>query len=171
MRILAINYEYTLTGSTLILLRLAEHLREVGHEVSVCAAVPHDGPIKDSYRNRGFTVLEPPFPISTDVAICNTVLTAPQLLETAGSAKTVWWLHEGSLGLTHLLRNPNQIAAFAQASAVVFPIAHQRDWNSALALRRGLVRWTLGAATAPRCLHKRPTLVASAQASASNVPS
>src|SRR5947207_15493892 len=63
MRILAVNYEYTLTGSTLALLRLSEHLREAGHEVSVCAAVPAEGPMKEAYRERGFAVLDPPFPV------------------------------------------------------------------------------------------------------------
>jgi len=39
----------------------------------------------------------------------------------------VWWIHEGSIGLDYLLRNPSQIAAFARASAVVFPVEHLRD--------------------------------------------
>lgn len=127
MRILALNYEYTLTGSTLVLLRLAEHLRAAGHEVSAAAVVPRDGPIKNAYRASGFAMLDPPFPVGTDVAICNTILTAPQVMQLSDQAKTIWWIHEASNGLTHLLRNPNDAAAFGRASAVVFPIAHQRD--------------------------------------------
>lgn len=127
MRILAVNYEYTLTGSSLVLLRLAEHLREVGHEVSVCAAVPVEGPIKQQYRERGFAVLDPPFSIQIDVAICNTVMTAPQLLKLSQSARTIWLIHEGSVGLNYLVHNPKQLTAFARASTVVFPIAHLRD--------------------------------------------
>ena len=127
MRILAVNYEYTLTGSTLVLLQLAEHLRAAGHEVSVCAAVTAEGPIKELYRERGFAVLDPPFPVHADVAICNTVMTAPQVLELSQSTKTIWLLHEGSAGLNYLVQHPGQLAAFAQASTIVFPIAHLRD--------------------------------------------
>jgi glycosyltransferase involved in cell wall biosynthesis len=127
MKILVLNYEYTLTGSTLLLLRLAEHLRRSGHAVTVTAAVAAPGPIKLAYQNQGFTVLDPPFPADFDVAICNTVLTAPQLVELSGLMKTVWWIHEGSVGLNHLLRNPGHIEAFARASVVVFPIEHLRD--------------------------------------------
>lgn len=127
MKILAVNFEYTTTGSTLALLRLAEHLRECGHEVAVSAAVPAEGPIKAAYRDLGFAVIDPPAARGVDLAICNTIMTAPQLLELSGATKTVWWIHEGSVGLTHLLNHPGQIAAFAHASIVVFPIAYLRD--------------------------------------------
>jgi glycosyltransferase involved in cell wall biosynthesis len=127
MRILAVNYEYTLTGSTVMLLRLAEYLREAGHEVSVCAALPAEGPIKEQYRERGFTVLDPPLPSHADLAICNTVMTAPLLIDLSGSARTIWWLHEERFGLPHLLQNPRHVAAFERASAIVFPVAYLRD--------------------------------------------
>lgn len=127
MKILAVNYEYTLSGSSLVLLRLAEHLREAGHEISVCAVVPRDGPLKEAYRQRGYQILEPPFRVTPDLALCNTVMTAPVLLHLAPSAKTIWWIHEEKYGLQHLLQNPSQLAAFAQASAVVFPTAYLRD--------------------------------------------
>jgi glycosyltransferase involved in cell wall biosynthesis len=127
MKILAINYEYTLSGSSLVLLRLVEHLREAGHDLSVCASIPRDGPLKEAYRQRGFPILDPSFHSATDLAICNTALTSPLLLRFAPSTKTIWWIHEEKYGLAHLLQNPSQIAAFAQASAVVFPIAYLRD--------------------------------------------
>jgi glycosyltransferase involved in cell wall biosynthesis len=41
--------------------------------------------------------------------------------------KTVWWIHEGSIGLEYLLQHPAQLEAFAQASVVIFPIEHLRD--------------------------------------------
>jgi len=127
MNILLLNYEYTLTGSTLLLLRLAEHLRRSGHRVTASAALPAPGPIRAMYQERGFTVLDPPFTASFDLAICNTVMTAPQLLTCAGVMKTIWWIHEGSVGLEYLLYNPAQCEAFARASVVVFPIDHLRD--------------------------------------------
>ena len=127
MKILLVNYEYTLTGSALILVSLAEHLRRSGHDVSVCAAVPATGPIKDMYQQGGFAVLDLPIAGKFDVAICSTVMTAPQLLALPPAMKIVWWLHEGSIGLEILLRFPAHVAAFGRANAIVFPIAHLRD--------------------------------------------
>ncbi|MGC2411456.1 MAG: glycosyltransferase family 4 protein [Stellaceae bacterium] len=127
MNILLVNYEYTLTGASRLLLRLAEHLRHSGHQVTASAAVPEPGPVKAMYQERGFTVLDPPFSGVFDLAICNSVLTAPQLLACAGRTKTIWWIHEGSIGLEYLLRDPAQREAFARASVVVFPIEHLRD--------------------------------------------
>ncbi|MBV9827651.1 MAG: glycosyltransferase family 4 protein [Alphaproteobacteria bacterium] len=127
MRILGLNYEYTTTGSTLALLWLLDYWRASGHTVSVSAVESAEGPIKQQYRQRDIPVLDAPATGAFDVVICNTVLTAPQLLEWAGSAKTIWWIHEGSVGLRHLLQHPPQIAAFGAAAAVVFPIAHLRD--------------------------------------------
>jgi glycosyltransferase involved in cell wall biosynthesis len=127
MRLLAVNYEYTLTGSTLMLLRLAEHLRDAGHEVSVCAAMSVDGPIKQAYCERGFAVLDRPTTTGIDMAICNTVMTAPQVIEFADTVPTVWWIHEERFGLFQLVHNPANLAAFERASAVVFPVAHLRD--------------------------------------------
>jgi glycosyltransferase involved in cell wall biosynthesis len=127
MRILGLNYEYTTTGSTLALLWLLDHLRAAGHAISVSAVVPEDGPIKLQYRQRDIPIVETPAPGEFDVVICNTVLTAPQVLDWTGTVSTLWWIHEGSIGLRHLLQHPQQIAAFGAATAVVFPIAHLRD--------------------------------------------
>ena len=127
MKILLVNYEYTVTGSTLLLLSLAEHLRGCGHEVTACAVNADHGPIKLRYQESGFPVLDPPFAAGFDLAICNTVMTAPVLLTLSGTMKTLWWIHEGSVGLEYLLRNPAHLDAFAQASVVIFPVAHLRD--------------------------------------------
>jgi glycosyltransferase involved in cell wall biosynthesis len=48
-------------------------------------------------------------------------------LACASRTKTIWWIHEGSIGLDHLLRNPAHREAFAHASVVVFPVEHLRD--------------------------------------------
>jgi glycosyltransferase involved in cell wall biosynthesis len=127
MKILLVNYEYTLTGATLLLLRLAEHWRNSGHDIAVTAAVPTPGPIKLAYEQRGFAVLDQTAVGTFDVAMCNTVLTAPQLLALSDAMKTIWFIHEGSIGLDYLLRNSSHIAAFGRASAVVFPVEHLRD--------------------------------------------
>ena len=127
MKILLLNHEYTLTGSTLLLLRLAEHLRRSGHGIGVSAALPASGPIEQLYRQHGFAVLEPSAATDFDLAICNTIMTAPQLIDLSARMKTIWWIHEGSVGLEHLLREPARREAFARANVVIFPIEHLRD--------------------------------------------
>ena len=56
-------------------------------------------------------------------------------------------------------------------TAIPKPIVHHRERNKAAPLRSGWLSRTAGAATAPRYLQSIATLVARAQASASNVPS
>ncbi|HJU19648.1 MAG TPA: glycosyltransferase family 4 protein [Stellaceae bacterium] len=127
MRILLVNYEYTLTGSTLLLLRLAGHLHRAGHEVSVYGMVPDPGPVKDAFLRGGFRIVEPLPSGPFDLALCNTLMTAPLVCRLSPAMKTIWWIHEGSIGVDLLLRQPSHVAAFAQASAVVFALPICRD--------------------------------------------
>ena len=55
-------------------------------------------------------------------------------------------------------------------TAISMPIANSLEANSALAERSGWRMSTAGAAQAPRCLNRKPTLVVRAQASASRMP-
>jgi hypothetical protein len=54
--------------------------------------------------------------------------------------------------------------------AITIPTANQREEYSWRAVRNGRRMSTAGAARAPRCLYRKPMLVASAQASASKMP-
>ena len=127
MRILAINHDYTVSGSTHALLNLAEHWRRSGHEVTGTAAQSASGPIRDEYLRRGFPLAEVPSPGGFDVCVCNTILTAPQVLVLARAMPTIWWLHEAAVGIDLLLQNPGWVAAFREAGAIVFPIEFLRD--------------------------------------------
>ena len=51
------------------------------------------------------------------------------------------------------------------------PMIHQREWNRPAAPRRGWESSTVGEATAPRYLQRRPTFATNALASASSMPS
>lgn len=128
MKILMVNCEYTLTGSTIALFRLAEHLSGAGHEIAVTAAVPTPGPVEKWYRSHGYAVRDLPVADETfDLAICNTILTAAQVISLGGLVKTVWWIHESGSGLEYLLSNTVLCAAFGKAAAIVFPTEFQRD--------------------------------------------
>lgn len=127
MKILLVNFEYTLTGASLVLLRLAEHLRSAGHEVAVFGVMPNPGPIKAQLLRRRFPLVEDPLAGAYDVAICNTLMTAPMVSRLAGAVKTVWWIHEGAIGVDILLSNPSYVSAFAQATVVAFTLPFCRD--------------------------------------------
>jgi glycosyltransferase involved in cell wall biosynthesis len=127
MRILLVNHEYTITGASLCLLGLGEHLRQAGHQLGVFSIVTDPGPMEREYRARGFPIHDPAELTDFDLAICNTVASAPLVLYARQYVEVVWWLHEGDNGLDLILDNPGWTAAFAAASAIVFQNALQRD--------------------------------------------
>ena len=127
MRILLANYEFTITGASTMLLRLAEHLRASGHEVTIFAAVVTHGPIKDTYLALGFPVLETVDFTQYDLAICNSTFMAPIVVKAAPYTKTIWWIHEAETGLAFLLNNLPLLRAFNDATAVVYQTPFQRD--------------------------------------------
>ena len=127
MRILLVNHEFTVTGASTMLLRLAEHLRASGYEVTVFAFVVTPGPVKESYLARGFTVLDTVDFKDYELAICNTTFTAKIVVQAAPFAKTIWWIHETETGLYYLLQNLPLLRAFSNATAVVYQTPFQRD--------------------------------------------
>jgi glycosyltransferase involved in cell wall biosynthesis len=64
---------------------------------------------------------------NSTLVICNTVMAARYVLQTAHAARTVWWIHEGEVGLNILSNNPSAQRAFGAAHAVIFPSAAIRD--------------------------------------------
>jgi glycosyltransferase involved in cell wall biosynthesis len=127
MRILLINHEFTITGASVVFLRLANHLYLQGHTISVLSVNPADGPIKTHYQNRGIPIVSNANLRNYDLVIANTVCTASIVLETAGHVKCIWFLHETEVGLTILLRNPKLAAAFRVADAVIYQSEYQSD--------------------------------------------
>ncbi len=127
MRILLVNHEFTITGASLSLVRLADHLRAVGHDLVVYAANPAPGPMKDAYLTRGIPVLDPVDSADFDVAICNSVCVAEVLNAAATDTRTIWLIRETDLGFQLLMEHASVRRAFAVATAVVFQTEIQRD--------------------------------------------
>lgn len=127
MRVLLINHEYTISGASLLMLRLARHLLERGLSCDVMSILSHDGPLREQYAALGIRHL-----ITADFAgygavICNTIFAAPLVSPAAKFVKTVWWIHEGGNGLDHILGRPSDWSAFQDATAIVFQTEFQRD--------------------------------------------
>jgi hypothetical protein len=127
VRVLLINHEYTISGASLLMLRLARHLRDSGRPCDTMCMLNRDGPVLEQYAALGI-----PHPVTADFAdygavICNTIFTAPVVPHAAKFAKTVWWIHEGGNGLDHILHTPSDWPAFQVATAIVFQTEFQRD--------------------------------------------
>ncbi|HXP76490.1 MAG TPA: glycosyltransferase family 4 protein [Stellaceae bacterium] len=127
MRVLLINHEYTISGASLLMLRVAIHLRDRGHSCDVMSILSHDGPLREQYAARGIQHRITAEFTDYDVVICNTIHAAPIVSPAAKFAKTVWWIHEGENGLDYIRDAPSAWSAFADAAAIVFQTEHQRD--------------------------------------------
>ncbi len=142
MRFLLINHEYTVSGASLLLLRLARHLQERRHRIDAMSILSHDGPLRRQYAALGIPHRITAEFTDYDVVICNTIHAAPIVSPAARFARTVWWIHEGENGLETLRGAPPAWAiAFRDASAIVFQTEHQRDgiYRSLLGDRAGSV--------------------------------
>lgn len=127
MRILMINHEFTITGSSTAFFRLALHLKSSGHEILLLAINPADGPIRARYDAAAIPVIESAVLGDFDLAIGNTICAAPLVLRVGPHVPTIWFVNEAEVGLRLLLGNTEWIDAFATASAVIFNMAFQHD--------------------------------------------
>jgi glycosyltransferase involved in cell wall biosynthesis len=127
MRILMINHEFTVSGASTVFLRLASTLKAEGHEITIFPVVPQHAPMKDAFIACGIPIRDTIVDEVFDLAIANTICSAPVILNIGASIKTVWWIHEAEVGLMLILRNPHWIAAFHLAAAIVFQTPFQRD--------------------------------------------
>lgn len=127
MRILMINHEFTVTGSSTAFFRLAKHLQSSGHHITILPINPAPGPIADHYAAAGI-------PIETNVglrnfslAIANTICAAPAINAIGRQLPTIWFVNEAEVALGLLRRNPDWAAAFVHASMVIYNSAFQHD--------------------------------------------
>jgi len=127
MRVVLLGTEFSMTGAGLLLFRWAAHLRRRGHDVTAVHDARAAGPLRDAYLAQGVTLSERFDVDSGMLVICNTVMAARYVLQTARTARTIWWLHEGEVGLPILMKNPGSEQAFGAAHAVIFPSAAIRD--------------------------------------------
>jgi glycosyltransferase involved in cell wall biosynthesis len=127
VRLLLINHEYTISGASRMMLRLALHLQESGHHCDVMAMASHDGPLRQEYESHGFNHLITTEFTAYNAVICNTIFSAPIVPAAAKYTPVVWWIQEGENGIDYILSRPADVIAFRDASAVVFQTEFQRD--------------------------------------------
>jgi glycosyltransferase involved in cell wall biosynthesis len=130
MKVVLLGTEFAMNGAAVLLYRWAMHLVQRGHTVSAVPASQKAtavGPLRDAYVAAGVTIEEKLFVDPQTLVICNTIAAAPYVIQTAPSTRTIWWLHEGEVGLELLFANPGAARAFHMAHAVIFPSAVIRD--------------------------------------------
>lgn len=127
MRLLLVNHEFTITGASTVLFRLAAHFRTAGHEVHVFPVNSEDGPMKARYEAAGIPVLASVVPREYDLALCNGICAAGHVQQVAPHVPVIWLVHEAEVALNLLLQQHQMIPAFAQASAIVYQSPHQAE--------------------------------------------
>lgn len=127
MRILMVNHEFTVTGSSTAFFRLAVHLRGLGHEILIVPVIPDDGPMKTRFLEAGFAIESSAALRGFDLAICNTICSASVVLQVGGTLPTIWFVNEAEVALNILLKAPNLIPAFQLAAAVIYNMPFQHD--------------------------------------------
>src|ERR1700722_10079531 len=130
MKVVLLGTEFAMNGAAVLLYRWATHLVQRGHTVSAVPAsqkLTATGPLRDAYVTAGVTIEEKLYVDPQTLVICNTIAAAPYVIQTAPNARTIWWLHEGEVGLELLFANPGAARAFRLAHAVIFPSAVIRD--------------------------------------------
>src|ERR1700683_2584285 len=105
MQVVLLGTEFSMTGAGVLLLRWAAHLRRGGHEVVAVHDANAAGPLREAYLADGISLAERHDIDSRMLVICNTVMAARYVLQTAPIARTIWWLHEGESGLPILIKN------------------------------------------------------------------
>lgn len=127
MQIVLLGTEFSMNGAALLLFRWAEHLARAGHRITAVHSPNAEGPLREAYLAFGAELSQRVVVDGSMVAICNTLMAAPYVLQVAGSARTIWWIHEGEISLGMLAANPGATRAFSRAHAIIFPSAPIRD--------------------------------------------
>ena len=127
MQIVLLGTEFNMNGAALLLFRWAVHLRRRGHDVVAVHDASAAGPLRAAYIAQGIALAGRFDVDGRMLVICNTVMAARYVQQTAPAARTVWWIHEGESALPILLRNPGAERAFHAAHAIIFPSAAVRD--------------------------------------------
>jgi len=127
MRILLVNHEFTMSGASVNLLKIADHLVRSGHQCSVLPARSGAGPIEAEYVRRGIPILAEAVFKDFDVAICNTIRTGIVVCIAAPHTRTIWWIREAESGLEYLMQRAPVVRAFRDAGVIVVQHEHQRD--------------------------------------------
>lgn len=127
-KILLIDNDLTISGASLMLFGLAEHLISEGFAVDVGAVRCSDGALRRRYEALGAALPEQLNATDYSLCIANTIFSAQLVAAIAPQVKTIWWIHEADNGLEVALGEPAlYLNAFSAAHKVVFPVARLRD--------------------------------------------
>jgi glycosyltransferase involved in cell wall biosynthesis len=134
MQIVLLHTEFSMHGAALSLLTWATDLVRQGHSVVAVHNPRDDGPLREVYLANGIALSESCAVDNTMVAICNTAAAASYVLQVAGVARTIWWLHDGEIGFQLMAANPGAQSAFRAADAIIFPstVIRERIFKSYL---------------------------------------
>jgi glycosyltransferase involved in cell wall biosynthesis len=122
-----INHEFTITGASTTFFRLAMYLQVQGHQISLLPFNPADGPIKARYLAQDIPIVDRAVLSGFDLAIANTIATAPVVLQAGPHIRTIWFINEAEVALRLLLQSPAWLPAFEYASAVIYNMPFQHD--------------------------------------------
>lgn len=90
MRVVLLGTEFSMTGAGLLLFRWAAHLRRRGHDVVAVHDLNAAGPLRDAYLAEGATLTQRCEIDASTLVICNTMMAAQYVLQTAPTARTIW---------------------------------------------------------------------------------
>jgi glycosyltransferase involved in cell wall biosynthesis len=127
MRLLMINHEFTITGSSTAFFRLAMHLQRQGHEIVVAPVIATDGPMKTRFQDAGIPIESTAVLADFDLAIASTICSASVVLQIGAALPTIWFVNEAEIALNILMHNPQLVAAFRLAAAVIYNMPFQHD--------------------------------------------
>lgn len=127
MRILLVSLTLNSHGASLALLRIGDLLAADGHAISLLAIEGTQGELRASWEARGIPILTGVRQGAFDLAICNTVASAPAVCAIARGCPVIWWLREAGVGAAALERYPAWQDAFGAAARIVVQSRMARD--------------------------------------------
>jgi glycosyltransferase involved in cell wall biosynthesis len=126
-RLILITHELTINGAMSMLFRLGEHLVAQGHSVAVLAERRAQGSLRSRFESAGLPIIYEIDPKAIDLAIGNTLYAAPVMRQLVGQTRTLWWVHEGEIGIKALVNGSGWHLLFRRCTHIVFQTAFQRD--------------------------------------------
>jgi glycosyltransferase involved in cell wall biosynthesis len=127
-KILLVDNELTISGASLMLFSLAEHLISQGFTLDIAAVSSKDGALRARYEAIGAVLPEQLNAEDYALCIANTIFSVQLVAAISPHVKTIWWIHEADNGLQVALGNPQLYSnAFLLAHKIVFPVARLRD--------------------------------------------
>lgn len=123
MRALFVIHELALNGAVTALLQLTRQMRAGGDSVTILTP-KLAGParaLEEPFREAGAEIVTSVSRDRYDVAVGCTVFSAGMLGRLVGRMPTVWWIHEGQVGVRAVLTNPAAMQTLNGVGKLIFP--------------------------------------------------